>query len=50
MQCVVKIRVSNFDDVVEFANIISSKSVFRKLSEDEKLKILYSYPMRFEIC
>ena len=49
MKYIVKIRVSNFDDIVEFANIVSKHKVFQKLSNDEKLKILYSYPMRFEI-
>ena len=28
--------------------ILSENEVFKKLSQDEKLKILFSYPVRFE--
>lgn len=44
----VKVQVANLDDAIEFAYTLSKHKVFQKLSYDEKLKILFSYPFRLE--
>lgn len=45
----VSVRIKNFNDIISFTHAMSNLDVFQKLSYDEKLKILYSYPFKFEI-
>lgn len=45
----VSVRIKNFNDIISFAHAMSNLDVFQKLSYDEKLKILFSYPFRLEI-
>lgn len=45
----VSVRIKNFNDIISFAYEISNLNVFQKLSYDEKLKILFSYPFRFKV-
>lgn len=44
----VSVRIKNFNDIISFTYEISNLNVFQKLSYDEKLKILFSYPFRLE--
>ena len=42
----VKVEVANSNDINEFATSISKLDSFKKLPDNEKLKILVSYPFR----
>lgn len=44
----VKVEVVNSNDINEFATSISKLDSFKKLSDNEKLKILVSYPLRLK--
>ena len=41
-----KVTISNWEDIQSFASHLLKTSSFTKLSTEEKLKILYSSPMR----
>lgn len=41
-----KVEVANSDDIIEFATSVSKLDSFKKLPDNEKLKILVSYPLR----
>lgn len=43
------VKLSNFEDIINFVHALSDLNVFQKLSYNEKLKILFSYPFKFEI-
>lgn len=45
----VSVRIKNLNDIISFVHAMSDLDVFQKLSYDEKLKILFSYPFRLEI-
>ena len=45
----VKTEVTNLEDINEFATSVSKLESFKKLTNDEKLKILVSYPFRLRI-
>jgi hypothetical protein len=42
----VKVEVANSDDIIEFATSVSKLDSFKKLPDNEKLKILVNYPFR----
>lgn len=42
----IKVEVANSDDINEFATSVSKLDSFKKLPDNEKLKILVSYPLR----
>lgn len=42
----VKVEVANSDDINEFATSVSKLDSFKKLPDNEKLKILVNYPFR----
>lgn len=44
-----EVIITNYDDVLSFAEYLIKIPVFCKLSSEEKLKIIYSYPFRYEI-
>jgi len=45
----VEAEVTNFEDINEFVTSVSKLESFKKLTDDEKLKILVSYPFRLRI-
>lgn len=49
MQYFSEIKIINYDDILHFLKSITNIPEFCKLSSDEKLKIIYSYPFRYEI-
>lgn len=42
----VKVEVANSDDIIKFATSVLKLDSFKKLTDNEKLKILVSYPLR----
>nr|DAP89408.1 MAG TPA: hypothetical protein [Caudoviricetes sp.] len=44
----VKVEVANSDDIIEFATSVLKLDSFKKLTDNEKLKILVSYPLRLK--
>lgn len=44
----VKVEVANSDDIIEFATSVLKLDSFKKLADNEKLKILVSYPLRLK--
>lgn len=45
----VSVRIKNIEDIMEFARIISKLPIFQKLTYEQKLRIIYSYPFEYEI-
>ena len=43
------VKITNFDDIISFAKSLTQIPEFCKLSSEEKLKIIYSYPFICEI-
>ena len=43
-----KIEIANYQDILDFAISLSSIKSFKKLTQDEKLKIIMSYPFNFK--
>ena len=43
------IKIANYDDIVSFTKSLAQIPEFCKLSSDEKLKIIYSYPFKYEM-
>ena len=41
------VSITNYNDILSFARSLAQIPEFRKLSSDEKLKIIYSYPFIF---
>ena len=44
MKYYVTILIKNYDDILSFAKSLIQIPEFRKLSIEEKLKIIYAYP------
>lgn len=42
------IKIKNYDDVLSFSKSLIQIPEFRKLSMEEKLKIIYAYPFRLD--
>lgn len=42
------ILIKNYDDISSFAKSLIQIPEFRKLSMEEKLKIIYAYPFRLD--
>lgn len=42
----VKVEVANYQDVLDFATSLLNIESFKKLTYDEKLKIIMSYPFK----
>lgn len=42
------IKITNYNDILSFVKSLAQIPEFRKLSSDEKLKIIYSYPFMHE--
>ena len=49
MNYYVHIKITNYDDILSFTKYLAKIPEFCKLSSDEKLKIIYSYPFVYEI-
>lgn len=45
-KCKVKVEVANYQDVIDFATSLLNIKSFTKLTYDEKLKIVMSYPFK----
>lgn len=43
------VSITNYNDILSFAKSLTQIPEFCKLSSDEKLKIIYSYPFMYEI-
>lgn len=48
-QYTAKADIANFDDIKSFAKKISQMPEFKKLTSDQKLKIIFSYPFEIQI-
>lgn len=42
------VKITNYDDILSFAKSLVQIPEFCKLSSQEKLKIIYSYPFMYE--
>lgn len=42
----IKVEVANSNDIIEFETSVLKLDSFKKLTDNEKLKILVSYPLR----
>lgn len=41
-----KVEIANYQDILNFAISLSNINSFKKLTQDEKLKIIMSYPFK----
>lgn len=46
--CKVKVEVANYQDIFDFATSLLNIKSFKKLTSDEKLKIIMSYPVKLK--
>lgn len=43
------VNITNYNDILSFTKYLTQIPEFCKLSSDEKLKIIYSYPFMYKI-